>query len=129
MNKTREQIIHSMCMTWQHDYGLLTEHERNVMFKRMAQIFDHEIASELMMQSDCDNYEEEAEEMRDKIDSLEQRNTELEQRVKELEEPKTCDGYEYLFTHTNQCMNDMGCERILSLGIYADYYKEKGDIL
>lgn len=54
--KTREQIIHSMCMTWRHDYGLINnnktfpfdagmaDQEREVLFKSMAQVFDNDIA-------------------------------------------------------------------------------------
>lgn len=54
--KTREQIIHSMCMTWRHDYGLINNNktfpfeagmadkEREVLFKSMAQVFDNDIA-------------------------------------------------------------------------------------
>lgn len=53
---TREHIIHSMCMTLHHDYGLvvsdfdklemplmsgMTESERKTLWKNMAQIFDN----------------------------------------------------------------------------------------
>jgi hypothetical protein len=71
MNRTREQIIHSMCGTWRHDYGLIDEQSKTLLFRSMAQIFDNDIASECMMQSDCDNYEEELEGLRDKIIELE----------------------------------------------------------
>ena len=54
----REQIIHNMCLTFRHDYGLLisedermytlnsgmTERECEALFNDMAQIFDHNIA-------------------------------------------------------------------------------------
>lgn len=51
-SRTREQIIHSMCFTYRHDYGILknssisgmTEEERKSLWKRMAQIFDNDIA-------------------------------------------------------------------------------------
>ena len=55
--KTREQIIHSMCMTYRHDYGLrcedtgngfitagVTDDERKAIWNQMAQIFDNDIA-------------------------------------------------------------------------------------
>jgi hypothetical protein len=56
--KTREQIITSMCYTWRHDYGLkkqehdgpgefisagLTDQERNLLWRQMAQLFDNDI--------------------------------------------------------------------------------------
>ena len=54
--KTRENIIHSMCMTYRHDYGLdkredayafeagMTQKEREFLCRQMAQIFDNDIA-------------------------------------------------------------------------------------
>lgn len=64
--KTREQIIHSMCMTYRHDYGIVKDpaykdrpgmtdfidtissgmfqYEREELYRRMAQIFDNDIA-------------------------------------------------------------------------------------
>lgn len=64
--KTREQIIHSMCMTYRHDYGIVKDpdykkiagmtdfidtisagmyqHERETLWKQMAQLFDNDIA-------------------------------------------------------------------------------------
>jgi hypothetical protein len=57
--KTREQIITSMCYTMRHDYGLerdlgngfiaelsagMTDGERAVLWRQMAQIFDNDIA-------------------------------------------------------------------------------------
>ena len=54
--RTREDIIHSMCMTYRHDYGLekstgefgpypfpsgMTESEREALYRQMAQIFDN----------------------------------------------------------------------------------------
>jgi hypothetical protein len=55
---TREQIIHNMCMTYRHDYGLtiseddkmytlnsgVTETERKYIWQQMSQIFDNDIA-------------------------------------------------------------------------------------
>ena len=55
---TREQIIHNMCMTYRHDYGLtiseddkmytlnsgVTELERKGIWITMSQIFDNDIA-------------------------------------------------------------------------------------
>lgn len=66
MQKTREQIITSMCYTWRHDYGLerqehdgpgglitagLTIAEREFLWKQMAQIFDNDIAPNVIMKS------------------------------------------------------------------------------
>ncbi len=59
--KTREEIIHNMCMTFRHDYGLtiseddrmytlmsgMTEREQQALFNDMAQIFDHNFANVL----------------------------------------------------------------------------------
>jgi len=57
--KTREQIITDMCYTWRHDYGLdkqehdgpggliscgLTQDERDLLWRQMAQLFDNNIA-------------------------------------------------------------------------------------
>jgi len=56
--RTREQIIHNMCMTYRHDYGLtiseddkmytltsgVTEQERKQIWNTMSQIFDNDIA-------------------------------------------------------------------------------------
>ena len=57
--KTREAIIHSMCRTYRHDYGLerstgefgpypfscgMTDQERQALHRQMAQIFDNDIA-------------------------------------------------------------------------------------
>lgn len=54
--KTREEIIHSMCLTYRHDYGLdrhpddppwvagMTKSEREGLFRTMAQIYDNVIA-------------------------------------------------------------------------------------
>lgn len=55
---TREQIIHNMCMTFRHDYGLtisdddrmytlnsgMTASEKEGLWRSMAQIFDNDIA-------------------------------------------------------------------------------------
>lgn len=54
----REQIIHNMCLTFRHDYGLriseddrmyslmagMTEREAQALYNDMAQIFDNDIA-------------------------------------------------------------------------------------
>lgn len=49
--KTREEIIHSMCLTYRHDYGLtksdtdpswtagMTEHDSKMLYKTMEQIY------------------------------------------------------------------------------------------
>jgi hypothetical protein len=43
-SRTREQIISSMCFTYRHDYGIMTEEERVSLWSRMAQIFDNSVA-------------------------------------------------------------------------------------
>lgn len=40
----REKIITSMCYTWRHDYGLMSEGEQKALFSNMAQAFDNDIA-------------------------------------------------------------------------------------
>ena len=56
--RTREQIIHNMCMTYRHDYGItisedvrmytlnsgVAEQERKQIWNTMSQIFDNDIA-------------------------------------------------------------------------------------
>ena len=57
--KSRDEIITSMCYTWRHDYGLelqehdsggglvscgLTDQQRQMLWRQMAQIFDNDIA-------------------------------------------------------------------------------------
>lgn len=64
--KTREQIITLMCYTWRHDYGLtkqehdgpgglisagLTDVERKLLWRQMAQIFDNDIAPHMDFRS------------------------------------------------------------------------------
>ena len=64
--KTRDQIITSMCYTWRHDYGLdksehdgpgglisagLTDAERRLLWRQMAQIFDNDIAPHMDFKS------------------------------------------------------------------------------
>lgn len=49
--KTREEVITSMCYTWDHAYGLpkdsfgqgYTDQERMSLWRQMAQIFDNDI--------------------------------------------------------------------------------------
>lgn len=52
--KTREEIIHAMCITYRHDYGLtkieecniscgVTIEEKTRIWNTMAQIFDNDI--------------------------------------------------------------------------------------
>lgn len=50
-NKTREQIINSMCLTYRHDFGLdkdvfcgMTNDERQALRVKMGQIFDNDIS-------------------------------------------------------------------------------------
>lgn len=59
--KTREEIIHDMCMTWRHDFGLdkedgvpggLSDLERRVLWNSMAQVFDNTIAPNMEIKSD-----------------------------------------------------------------------------
>lgn len=54
--KNKEQIIHNMCMTYRHDYGLrkdptdpswtagMTEQDAKMLYKTMEQIYDNDIA-------------------------------------------------------------------------------------
>lgn len=54
--KTKEEIVHSMCMTYRHDYGLrkqsgeptwttgMTEEDAKMLYKTMEQIYDNDIA-------------------------------------------------------------------------------------
>ena len=53
--KTKEEIIHSMCMTYRHDYGLrklpndppwtsgMTEEDAKMLYKTMEQIYNNDI--------------------------------------------------------------------------------------
>lgn len=60
MMATKEEIIHNMCMTYRHDYGLtkehnsnptfsvfisagMTEEEREFLYAQMEQLYDHHI--------------------------------------------------------------------------------------
>ena len=53
----REQIIHSMCMTFRHDYGLLDAQERESLHHTMGQIFDNDIAPHMTFKpSQLDHY-------------------------------------------------------------------------
>lgn len=64
--KTREQIITDMCYTWRHDYGLsrnehdgpgglitagLTDEQRQMLWRQMAQIFDNNIAPHMIFKN------------------------------------------------------------------------------
>jgi len=46
-DKERTRIVNNMCMTWRHDYGLLSDKDQKSLFKEMAQIFDNDIYREL----------------------------------------------------------------------------------
>jgi len=66
--KTREQIITDMCYTWRHDYGLakekdpggysfpylagMTDEERQMLWRQMAQIFDNNIQPYMVFRND-----------------------------------------------------------------------------
>jgi hypothetical protein len=68
--KTREQIIHSMCMTYRHDYRLtknsdpggysfpfeagMTDSERKALWNNMSQIFDNDILPYMKFRKDDD---------------------------------------------------------------------------
>ena len=66
--KTREQIIHDMCLTWRHDYGLdrqehdgpisagLTNQERETLWRQMAQLFDNCIAPVMQPKRQWERY-------------------------------------------------------------------------
>lgn len=49
MPKTREQIIHAMCQTWDARYDVMDVERQNYLLGKMAQVFDHEIAPLLGM--------------------------------------------------------------------------------
>ena len=40
----KEQLINSMCLTYCHDYNLLSKHEQECIHNTMTQIFDNDIA-------------------------------------------------------------------------------------
>lgn len=53
--KTKEHIVHAMCMTQRHDYGLdkdvdcpldggMTQKDREFLYREMSQLYDHHIA-------------------------------------------------------------------------------------
>jgi hypothetical protein len=48
----RDQIIHSMCVTYRHDYGLLSPEERAGIHRTMGQIFDNDIAPNMLFKPD-----------------------------------------------------------------------------
>jgi hypothetical protein len=62
---TKEQIIHNMCMTYRHDYGLeiseddrmytlnsgMTKLEQQALYNTMSQIFDNDIAPYMELKS------------------------------------------------------------------------------
>jgi hypothetical protein len=53
--KTKEEIIHTMCLTYRHDYGLrkgsgdpswtagMTEYDAKMLYKTMEQIYNNDI--------------------------------------------------------------------------------------
>jgi hypothetical protein len=41
--KTKDEIIHDMCMTYRHDFGLLTDIEKTVYTAQMRQILENAI--------------------------------------------------------------------------------------
>lgn len=55
MNKSKEEIIHDMCMTYRHDYGLrklpsdpswtsgMTQEDATMLYKTMEQIYNHNV--------------------------------------------------------------------------------------
>jgi hypothetical protein len=63
MVKSRDEIITSMCYTWRHDYGLerysnelfspgMTTKERKRLWDNMAQIFDNDIAPNMVFKQE-----------------------------------------------------------------------------
>ena len=47
--KTRDEIIQSMCYTHRHDYGLLPDNENHAIWNEMAQLFDNDIAPNMLL--------------------------------------------------------------------------------
>lgn len=58
MQVSKSKIVHDMCLTWRHDYGLtrmehdgpgglitagMTDAERQLLYRHMAQIFDNDV--------------------------------------------------------------------------------------
>jgi hypothetical protein len=41
--KTKDEIIHDMCMTYRHDFGLLTDIEKTIYIAQMRQILENAI--------------------------------------------------------------------------------------
>jgi len=41
--KTKDEIIHDMCMTYRHDFGLLTDIEKAIYIAQMRQILENAI--------------------------------------------------------------------------------------
>ncbi len=87
--KTKEQIIHSMCMTYRHDYGLtkpegdpsnigyalqagMTPSEQLSLYRDMKQLFDNDIAPILS-------------EYEDEINALRKQYRDLKNRMDYLE--------------------------------------------
>ena len=70
-NPNREKIIASMCQTWRHDFGItkdntantiadiissgMTQIERESLISRMAQIFDNDIAPNMVFKDKKDD--------------------------------------------------------------------------
>ena len=64
MNKPKSEIIHEMCLTYRHDYGLrkettdppwvagMTEEEAKMLYKTMEQIYTNNIEPLLKPQKD-----------------------------------------------------------------------------
>ncbi len=68
--KTKEQIIHDMCMTYRHDYGLrkqdndppwtagMTEQDAKMLYKTMEQIYTNNIEPIIDYYKDRENASE-----------------------------------------------------------------------
>ena len=47
--KNKENIIHDMCITYRHDYGLLPEEEKSTIIRKMRQLYDNCIEPHMKM--------------------------------------------------------------------------------
>lgn len=43
MSEEETALVHSMCLTWDHSYGIMEPQERDGLFRSMSQVFVHEV--------------------------------------------------------------------------------------
>ena len=64
----RDEIVLNMCKTFDHSFGLMSKEEQDCLFKRMGQVFDNDIAGNLMTNGDMEDYEERIAELEEKLE-------------------------------------------------------------